>query len=88
MKVSMSNLEVEYIEGHLIKFDKMNLSIQEPHKIIVNNKNYSLVALIYANYIKIRYNISRFDPKLKNEPHHKVWFFDKIKRAPPGKEDS
>ena len=27
-------------------------------------------------------------PKLKFQPHQKVWFFDTIKRAPPGKEDS
>jgi len=38
MKVSMGNLEVEFINGHLIKFDKTNLSVQEPYKIIVSNK--------------------------------------------------
>ncbi len=38
MKVSMGNLEVEFIDGHLIKFDKTNLSVQEPYKIIVSNK--------------------------------------------------
>ncbi len=45
MKVSKGNLEVEFIDGHLIKFDKTNLSVQEPHKIIVSNKKNTLVAL-------------------------------------------
>lgn len=43
MKVSMGNLEVEFIDGHLIKFDKTNLSVQEPYKIIVSNKKNTLV---------------------------------------------
>ena len=53
MKVSMGNLDVEYIDGHLIKFDKTNLSVQEPHKIIVSNKKNTLVALLYENEDKI-----------------------------------
>ncbi len=53
MKVSMGNLEVEFIDGHLIKFDKTNLSVQEPHKIIVSNKKNTLVALLYENEDKI-----------------------------------
>ena len=39
MKVSMRNLKLEFIDGHLIKFDKTNLCVQKPHKIIVSNKN-------------------------------------------------
>lgn len=53
MKVSMGNLEIEYIVGHLIKFDKTNLSVQEPHKIIVSNKKNTLVALLYDDEDKI-----------------------------------
>ena len=53
MKVSMGNLEVDFIDGHLIKFDKTNLSVQEPHKIIVSNKKNTLVALLYENEDKI-----------------------------------
>ena len=53
MKVSMGNLEVQFIDGHLIKFDKTNLSVQEPHKIIASNKNNTLVALIYNDEDKI-----------------------------------
>ena len=53
MKVSMGNLEVEFIDGHLIKFDKTNLSVQEPYKIIVNNKHHTLVALLYNDEDKI-----------------------------------
>ncbi len=53
MKVSMGNLEVEFIDGHLIKFDKTNLSVQEPYKIIVNNKHHTLIALLYNDEDKI-----------------------------------
>ena len=53
MKVSMGNLELEFINGHLIKFDKTNLSVQEPHKIIVSNKKNTLIALIYNDEDKI-----------------------------------
>ena len=53
MKVSMRNLEVEFIDGHLIKFDKTNLSVQEPYKIIVNNKHHTLIALLYNDEDKI-----------------------------------
>lgn len=53
MKVSMGNLEVEFIDGHLIKFDKTNLSVQEPYKIIVNNRHHTLVALLYNDEDKI-----------------------------------
>ena len=53
MKVSMGNLEVEFIDGHLIKFDKKNLSVQEPYKIIVNNKHHTLIALLYNDEDKI-----------------------------------
>lgn len=53
IKVSMGNLEVDFIDGHLIKFDKTNLSVQEPHKIIVNNNVNVLIAYLYGNNDKI-----------------------------------
>ncbi len=53
MKVSIGNLEVEFINGHLIKFDKTNLSLQEPHKIVASNKNNTLIVLLYDNEEKI-----------------------------------
>lgn len=53
MKVSMGNLEINYIDGHVIKFDKTNLSVREPHKIIVSNKNHILIALLYDSNDKI-----------------------------------
>ncbi len=49
MKVSTGNLNIDFISGHLIKIDKTNLSLEEPHKIIVKNKNYVLLALLYNN---------------------------------------
>ena len=53
MKVSMSNLKISYIEGHIIKIDKTNLSITEPHKIIVNNNINTLIAYVYDDVNKI-----------------------------------
>ena len=53
IKVSMGNLDIKFIDGHLINFDKTNLSVQEPHKIIVSNKKNTLVALLYDNEDKI-----------------------------------
>ena len=49
MKVSQSNLKIEYISGHIIKFNKTNLSIMEPHKIITTNNKTTLVALLYED---------------------------------------
>lgn len=53
IKASMGNLDIKFINGHLINFDKTNLSVQEPHKIIVSNKKNTLVALLYDNEDKI-----------------------------------
>lgn len=33
IKTSLANLKVEFINGHIIKFDKTNLSVQEPHSL-------------------------------------------------------
>ena len=53
MKVSCGNLKVEYINGHMIKFNKTNLSIMEPYKIIISNNKSTLVALLYEDIEKI-----------------------------------
>ena len=53
MKVGMSNLDISFIEGHIINIDKTNLSITEPHKIIVNNKVNTLIAYVYDDNNKI-----------------------------------
>jgi len=53
IKANLGNLEIEFFNGHIIKFDKTNLSVQEPHKIIVNNKKNTLIALVYDNEDKI-----------------------------------
>lgn len=44
MNVSMRNLDINYMEGHFIKFDKTNLSVQESHKVIDSNKKSTLIA--------------------------------------------
>ena len=53
MKVSMANLKIEFLSGHIIKFDKTNLSVQDPHRIIVSNSSQVLIALVYDNIDKI-----------------------------------
>lgn len=53
IKGSFGNLDTQYIDGHLIKFDKTNLSVTEPHKIIVSNSSSIIVAYLYDNSDKI-----------------------------------
>lgn len=53
MKVSCGNLKVEYISCHIIKFNKTNLSIMEPHKIIISNNKTTLIVLLYEDEEKI-----------------------------------
>ena len=53
MKVGKSNLNISFINGHAITIDKTNLSITEPHKIIVNNNTNTLIAYVYDDVNKI-----------------------------------
>ena len=53
MKVSTGNLEINFLSGHLIKIDNTNISIEEPHRIIVKKDNMVLLAMIYNNKDKI-----------------------------------
>ena len=52
----ISKLHLEFINGKNIHFNKTNLSIHEPHKIIISNNLSCLVLLIFNNdnniYIK------------------------------------
>lgn len=53
MKVSTGNLEIKFLPGHLIKIDNTNISIEEPHRIIVKKDNMILLAMLYNNEDKI-----------------------------------
>lgn len=53
MKVSTGNLEINFLSGHLIKIDNTNISIEEPHRIIVKKDNMILFAMLYNNEDKI-----------------------------------
>ena len=53
MKVSTGNLEINFLSGHLIKIDNTNISIEEPHRIIVKKDNMVLLAMLYENEDKI-----------------------------------
>ena len=46
MKVSTGNLEINFLSGHLIKIDNTNISIEEPHRIIVKKDNMILLAMM------------------------------------------
>ena len=45
----ISKLHLEFINGKNIHFDKTNLSIHEPHKIIISNNLSCLILLIFKN---------------------------------------
>ncbi len=53
MKVSTTNLNIEFLSGHIIKFNQTNISVREPHKIIVSNSKNTLIALLYDDIEKI-----------------------------------
>lgn len=53
MKVSTSNLDIKFLSGHIIKFNKTNLSVREPHRIIVSNPKNTLIALLYDDIEKV-----------------------------------
>lgn len=53
MKVNTTNLEMQFLSGHLIKFNQTNLSVREPHRIIVSNSKQTLIALLYETSEKI-----------------------------------
>ena len=53
MKVSTGNLEINFLSGHLIKINNTNISIEEPHRIIVKKDNMILLAMLYNNEDKI-----------------------------------
>ncbi len=53
MKVSTTNLNIKFLSGHIIKFNQTNISIREPHRIIVSNSKNTLIALLYDDIEKI-----------------------------------
>ena len=53
MKVNTTNLNIEFLSGHIIKFNQTNISVREPHRIIVSNSKNTLIALLYDDIEKI-----------------------------------
>ncbi len=50
MKIpKISKLHIEFVNGKNINFDKTNLSISEPHKVIISNDSSCLILLSYPN---------------------------------------
>ena len=48
INTSFINLSIRFVNGHIIKFNKTDLSIREPHKIIISNSYNTLIALLYC----------------------------------------
>ena len=53
MKVSTTNLNIEFLSGHIIKLNQTNISVREPHRIIGSNSKNTLIALLYDDIEKI-----------------------------------
>lgn len=57
----ISKLHLDFISGKNIHFDKTNLSIKEPHKIIISNESSCLILISYENdnnlYVKDSHEI-------------------------------
>ena len=53
IKVSFVNLNINYIDGHLIETKNNNLGITEPYKIITKDKLTTLIAYLYKDNDKI-----------------------------------
>lgn len=45
----ISKLHIEFVNGKNINFDKINLSINEPHKVIISNESSCIILLSYPN---------------------------------------
>jgi len=45
----ISKLHIDFINGKNVIFNKTNLKIQEPHKIIISNKTSSVILITYDN---------------------------------------
>jgi len=63
MKIkNISRLSIDFINGKNIIFDKTNVALQEPHKIIISNQTSSIILLNYENddnlYSQYNNNIS------------------------------
>ncbi len=53
IKVNNNKLKIDCMPGHIINLDKTNLSVTEPHRIIVTSENKTLIALVYENTNKV-----------------------------------
>ena len=46
---NISKLDTKFINGKYIHFNNTNISINDPHKIIISNNSYCLILLSYEN---------------------------------------
>ena len=53
VKASLGNLNIKYIDGHLIKINNTNLDITKPYKIIIKNNTTALIAYLSEDNDKI-----------------------------------
>lgn len=53
MKISRTNLNIEFLSDHIIKFNQINISVRESHRIIISNSKNTIIALLYDDIEKI-----------------------------------
>lgn len=51
-----NNAKYEFIEGHIINIEGVNLSYIEPHKYIIRNKKYKIIVLYFDEENMFLYN--------------------------------
>ncbi len=54
MKISTGNLKINFLPGHLIKINNTNISIEEPHRIIVKKDNMVLLVSTFVSSFLIK----------------------------------
>ena len=45
--INVSKVDIEFVNGNNIIFEKTNLALEEPHKIIVKQDNTNIIILYY-----------------------------------------
>lgn len=51
-----NNAKYEFIEGHIINIEDVNLSYIKPHKYIIKNKKYKIIVLYFDEENMFLYN--------------------------------
>lgn len=77
----ISKLHLDFISGKNIHFDKTNLSIKEPHKIIISNESSCLILISYEhdNNLYVKDSLEIMTLSRLSDLVLKMWKMKKIK---------